>query len=103
MADMLWKRQAGASQWAPPSLFSLGYPTDGDVSTLTPPTHVGANWFLGAYQEIQTVIVAAGLVFDPTDTGQLLRAITGILQPSFELREDGSFELREDGSIELRN
>lgn len=103
MADLLWKRQAGTTPWATPPQLSVGYPTDGDVSTLTPPTHVGANWFLGAYQEIRTVIVAAGLQFDPTNTGQLLQAITEILKPSFELREDGSYELREDGSLELRN
>jgi hypothetical protein len=103
MADMLWKSQASPMQWGAPDQFSVGYPTAGDLATLTPPTHVGANWFLGAYQEIRTVIAAAGLVFDPTDTGQLLLAITEILKPTFELREDGSFELREDGSIELRN
>lgn len=103
MADMLWKNQAYPSQWGAPAYFSIGYPTAGDLATLTPPTHIGATWFLGAYQEIRTVIVAAGLVFDPTNTGQLLQAIKEILKPTFELREDGSFELREDGSIELRN
>ncbi len=103
MADLLFKRQAFPSPWAAQAQLSIGYPTAGDVTTLTPPTHVGGNWFLGAYQEIQTVIVAAGLVFDPTDTSQLLLAITEILKPTFELREDGSFELREGGFIELRN
>jgi hypothetical protein len=103
MADLLWKSDAGPAPWEAPSAFSVGYPQSGDLSTNTHPTHIGGPWFLGAYQEIRTVIAAAGLVFDPTNTGQLLMAIIEILKPTFELREDGSFELREDGSIELRN
>jgi len=103
MADLIWKADAGPAQWATPSSFSIGYPTSGDLATNMHPTHIGATWFLGAYEEIRTVIAAAGLVFDPSDTGQLLAAITEILKPTFELREDGSFELREDGGIELRN
>lgn len=103
MADLLWKGDAAPTPWAPPSHFSQGYPTSGDLATNTPPTHIGAAWFVGTYEEIRTVIAAAGLQFDPTNTGQLLQAITEILKPTFELREDGSFELREDGSIELRN
>ncbi len=103
MPDLLWQSNAGPTQWGAPSSFSIGYPQSGDVATNTHPTHIGGPWFLGAYQEIRTVIAAAGLVFDPTNTGQLLQAITEILKPAFELREDGSLELREDGSIELRN
>lgn len=103
MADLVWQDDAGPTEWQAPVAFSIGYPQAGDLSTNTHPTHIGAPWFLGAYLEIRTVIAAAGLVFDPTNTGQLLQAITEILKPTFELREDGSFELREDGSIELRN
>jgi hypothetical protein len=103
MADLLWQSSAGPTQWDAPSSFSIGYPQSGDKATGAHPTHVGGPWFLGMYLEIRTVITAAGLQFDPTDTGQLLAAITEILKPSFELREDGSYELREDGSIELRN
>lgn len=103
MADMLWKNSAFPSQWSAPPRFSIGYPTAGDLTTLHPPTVPGAQWYQAAYLELRTVIATAGLVFDPTDTGQLLQAIRLILRPTFELREDGSFELREDGSIELRN
>lgn len=103
MADLLWKSDASPTQWSAPSVFSVGYPTAGDLATNTHPTHVGGAWFEGVYRELRTVIATAGLVFDPSDTGQLLQAITEILKPTFELREDGSFELREDGSIELRN
>ncbi len=103
MADLLWQSNAAPGAWSPPTSFSIGYPTAGDLATGTHPTHIGGVWFQGAYEEIRTVIAAAGLVFDPSDTGQLLQAIREILKPTFELREDGSFELREDGSIELRN
>lgn len=103
MADLLWQKNAAPAPWAAPSKSSVGYPSAGDLATGTHPTHIGAPWFLGVYQELRTVIAAAGLVFDPSDTTQLLQAITEILKPTFELREDGSFELREDGGLELRN
>jgi hypothetical protein len=102
MADFLWTANAAPTEWAPQTKYSIGFPTAGDAVTSTPPTHIGGDWFLGMYEEFRTVIIAAGLDFDPTDPGQLLKAIQEILTPTFELREDGSFELREDGSFELR-
>ena len=67
------------------------------------PTHVGGWWFQSLIDEIQAVIVASGILFDPTDPTQLISAILGLIQPSFELREDGGYELREDGyTFELR-
>lgn len=102
MAGMLWKKSAAPAKWAPPSAFSIGYPTAGDRATQTHPTRPGATWFQGAYEEIRNVIETAGLVFDPSDTGQLLAAIQELLHPTFELREDGGFELREDDFFELR-
>lgn len=103
MADELWGGNAGATPWNPPASFSIGYPRSGDLLTNQHPTHIGGWWFQAFTDEIRNVIIAAGLIFDPTDPTQLLTAIQELLHPSFELREDGGFELREDGiTFELR-
>jgi hypothetical protein len=102
MADELWGGNVGGSLWNPPESFSIGYPRSGDLLTNMHPTHVGTWWFQAITEEIRTVIIAAGLVFDPTDTTQFLVALQELLHPTFELREDDGFELREDGSFELR-
>jgi len=103
MTDELWGGNVSTSEWAPPTYFSIGYPRDGDLLTNQHPTHIGYWWYQSLIDEIRNVIVAEGLIFDPTDTTQLLAAIQGLLHPTFELREDGGFELREDGfTFELR-
>jgi len=103
MDQFSWTSNSSGTQWELPASFSIGYPTEGDISTLTHPTRPGSTWFVGMYQEIAAVITYAGLSFNPSDVTQLLTAIQEICNPTFELREDGSFELREDGSFEMRN
>lgn len=100
--DQLWQANAGLTQWQQPSAFSIGYPTSGDKSTNQHPTHIGGWWFQSMINEIRNVITYSGMLFDPTDTTQLLRAVQYIVAPSFELREDDGEELREDDSIEER-
>jgi len=100
--DQIWKSDAAPSTWAPPARFSTGYPTDGDLATGVHPTRPGAWWFQSMVDEIRNVIVAAGLIYDPTDPTQLLTALQSLFHPTYELREDGGLELREDASIEKR-
>jgi hypothetical protein len=100
--DTLWKADASPTTWGAPPGFSIGYPRSGDVTTGAHPTVVGGWWFQSMVDEIRTVILAAGLVYDPTDTTQLVVAIQQIFNPTYELREDGGSELREDGSLERR-
>lgn len=100
--DPLWKSNAAPTQWAPPSSFSMGYPSSGDKATGSHPTYPGAWWFQSMVNEIRNVIVAAGFDYDPTDTTQLFKAISSLRHPTYELREDGGLELREDASIEKR-
>lgn len=103
MPNELWGGNAGASEWDAPASFSIGYPRLGDLVSNQQPTHIGGWWFQSLVDEIQAVIVQAGMLFDPTDPTQLLQAIESLIVPSFELREDGGFELREDGiTFELR-
>ena len=62
----------------PPDLSQLsskGYPTNGDPAKGIPPTLPGAAWFHRVSQLFNSVINAAGLTIDPTDTDQLLKAI----------------------------
>lgn len=103
MADELWGANAGPALWEQPDTFSIGYPRAGDLLTNQAPTHIGGWWFQALIDEFRNIIVQSGLLFNPTDTTQLLTAIQTLCAPSFELREDGGFELREDGiTFELR-
>lgn len=100
--DQLWQSNAAPTLWGPPASFSVGYPSSGDKATGAHPTRPGAWWFQSMVNEIRNVIVAAGMIYDPTDTTQLFKAITSLCNPSYELREDSGLELREDASIEKR-
>ena len=93
--DELWKSDASSTPWGAPTSFSIGYPASGDKATLTHPTRIGAWWFQSMADEIRNVIVAAGLIYDPTDPTQLLAAINSLFHPTYELREDGSIEKRQ--------
>lgn len=62
----------------PPDLSQLsskGYPTNGDPARGIPPTLPGAGWFHRVSQLFASVINAAGLMIDPADTDQLLKAL----------------------------
>ena len=75
----LWKFDASGTEWSPAASFSIGYPTAGDVTTQTHPTHIGGTWFRGMAAEIKAVIEAAGLTFDPANVFQFLQAIEILL------------------------
>ena len=79
MTKPIWNGNASATRWAAPASFSVGFPTDGDAVTGTPPTHPGGTWFQNQIAEMRAVIEAAGLVFDPTDTTQFLAAIQALV------------------------
>jgi hypothetical protein len=73
--NALWKANASAAPWAPPSRLSVGFPRAGDLATGEHPTHPGRQWFQALTDELRGVIEGAGLTFDQSDPGQLLHAI----------------------------
>lgn len=72
--DRVWKSGAVG---APPPLdnASVGYPTAGNPGTGTPATKPGPHWFHMMNEELLSVIGAAGIAFDKTDVGQVLKAL----------------------------
>jgi hypothetical protein len=78
----LWKSDAAPVPWAVPTSFSFGFPQAGDLATNAHPTHIGGAWFEAMAEEMQAVIEAAGLTFDPTDITQLYRAIVILFEPT---------------------
>lgn len=73
--DRYWESNALGTAPALPSTPSVGYPTDGNLGTSTPPTNPGAWWFHMITEEIRAVIVAAGLTPNGPTVTQLLAAL----------------------------
>lgn len=75
-----YRSGASASPPTPPTAPSVGYPTEGDTSSSTPATVLGAFWCHAVTEEIVSVIRAAGLT--PSDaTDQLALAIRTLSTP----------------------
>jgi hypothetical protein len=75
---MLFESGASGTPPAAPSPGSAGYPSDGDLATSTPPTIPGAYAFYQLFQELLTVINAAGITPDASDLGQLKAALDAL-------------------------
>lgn len=58
-----------------PATVSVGFPTDGDLGTSTPPTTPGARWFYQITEEIRNVIIAGGVTPNGAQVNQLLAAL----------------------------
>lgn len=72
--DRYFESGASATPPAAPVPGSTGYPTDGNLSTSTPPTTPGAWWFYMVTEELRAVIAAGGQAPNPTAL-QLLAAL----------------------------
>lgn len=73
--NKVWESNSHGTAPAYPSAPSIGFPTDGDLPSSTPPTNPGAWWFHMTTQEILNVVLAAGLTPDGTNLTQLLAAL----------------------------
>jgi hypothetical protein len=72
---MLFESGASGTAPTPPSPGSAGYPSDGNLSTSTPPTIPGAYAFYQLFAELLHVITAAGLTPDASNVTQLKSAL----------------------------
>ena len=75
MNPNLWESGASVTPPEPPASPSTGYPTGGNPALGIEPTKGGAYWFYQLSQEIQAILVAAGITPDHTQTNQLAQAI----------------------------
>ena len=64
----------------PEAVGTQGYFTEGDPSESIPATVVTADWANAVQEEIVGVIEGAGLTLDKEDSGQLLEAITTLIE-----------------------
>jgi len=81
MNPNLWKSGASATPPDAPTSPSVGYPTGGDPALGIEPTTGGAYWFYQLSQEIQALLVAAGITPDHEDLGQVLAALDIMYAP----------------------
>lgn len=77
--DRAFQSGASASAPTPPASPSIGYATDGNPTTATPPTTPGEWWFHMVTEETRALVVAAGLTPSHLDVTQLLQALPGAL------------------------
>jgi hypothetical protein len=77
-----WSSGASGTPPAAPGSPSVGFPTDGDPATATPPTTPGAYWFHQITMEIVNAITAAGLTPSQSTLTQLRDAIAVLASPA---------------------
>ncbi|MGE0487325.1 MAG: hypothetical protein AB7Q81_24435 [Gammaproteobacteria bacterium] len=70
---------AAASPPSAPATPSVGYPTNGNPGTGTPPGQPGAYWFHQIAEELRAVVIAGGLTPDHTTLTQVRDALYALL------------------------
>ncbi|AUZ85780.1 phage tail protein [Methylophaga nitratireducenticrescens] len=75
-----WLKGASLTPPDKPEAPSVGHPTDGDGLSV-PPTTPGAFWFYKVSEELNNVIIQAGLTPNDDDLDQFWQAIQSIIAP----------------------
>ena len=80
--DRIWKSGASGTPPVAPAVPSVGFPTQGNPVAGVPATTPGAWWFHMITEELRNVILAAGILPDGSDVGQLLVALQTMFAPA---------------------
>lgn len=80
--DRAFLSGASASAPTPPASPSIGYATEGNPGTGTPPTKPGPWWYHMITEEFRKIVVDAGLTPDYTNTSQVSQAVQALISAS---------------------